>query len=110
MKLENLPTGITDWSQVPVAVAPGASGTATLRTREFGSMRMRLVDYSAGYIADHWCSKGHIIFIVAGRLMIEHEDGARHVLTAGMSYHTSDEAGPPHRVLSDGGAIIFVVD
>jgi hypothetical protein len=110
LKLENLPTGITDWSQVPVAVASGASGSATMRTREFGPIRLRLVDYSAGYIADHWCAKGHIIFVVAGRLMIEHEDGERHVLTAGMSYHVSDEVGPAHRVMSDGGAIIFVVD
>jgi hypothetical protein len=110
MKLENLPTGITDWSQVAVTVAPGASGTATVRTQEFGSLRLRLVDYGAGYIADHWCAKGHIIFVVAGRLMIEHEDGARHQLSAGMTYHVSDDAGSPHRVMSDGGAIIFVVD
>jgi hypothetical protein len=110
MKLENLPTGIVDWSQVAAAVTPGASGTATVRTHELGPTRLRLVDYSAGYIADHWCAKGHIIFAVAGRLMIEHEDGERHLLTAGMSYHVSDDVGPPHRVMSDGGAIVFVVD
>jgi hypothetical protein len=110
MKLEDLPTGITDWSQVPATVTRGASGSATIRTREFGPLRLRLVDYSAGYIAEDFCSKGHIIFVVAGRLLIEHEDGSRHTLSAGMSYHVADDQGAPHRVLSDGGAIIFVVD
>ncbi len=109
MKLENLPVGITNWSQVPVSVVPGESGRATVRTRQFGGVQLRLVDYSAGYIADHWCSKGHIVFAVMGDLMIEHQGGPRYTLTPGMSYHVADE-GPPHRVLSDAGATIFVVD
>ena len=110
MKIEAVPTGTTDWSQIRPVVRKGASGTATTRMREFGPIRVRLIDYSAGYIAGDWCAKGHILFVVAGRLMIEHEDGKRHLLSGGMTYHGGDDDPSPHRVLSDGGAIVFIVD
>jgi len=110
MRLENLPVGITDWSQVPASAHHGASGTATARTRQFGEIQLRLVDYSAGYLADHWCSKGHLVFVVAGDLTIEHQDGQRYALRPGMSYQVADDDGPPHRALSESGATVFVLD
>jgi hypothetical protein len=110
MKLENLPLGITDWSRVPASVQPGESGTATARTRQLGDIQVRVVDYSGDYVADHWCRKGHIVFVVAGGLVIEHQDGRRYTLTPGMSYHVADDDGPPHRALSGEGATVFVVD
>jgi hypothetical protein len=91
-------------------VQTGESGTATARTRQLSEIRARLVEYSAGYVADHWCPKGHIIYVVAGNLIIEHQDGRRFSLAPGMSYHVADDDGPPHRALSDEGATVFVVD
>jgi hypothetical protein len=110
MKLENLPISTTDWSQVPAAVHQGASGTATNRACQFGEIQLRLVDYSPDYVADHWCSKGHIVFVAAGSLIIEHRDGRQHTLKAGMSYQVPDDADSPHRALSVSGATIFVLD
>jgi hypothetical protein len=110
MNLVNLPAGITDWSGVPASVHPGASGTATMRTRRFGDIQLRLVVYGANYVADHWCHKGHIVFVVAGKLSIEHQMGLTYTLTTGTSYHVADDEGPPHRVLSENGATIFIVD
>jgi quercetin dioxygenase-like cupin family protein len=108
MKLANLPTGVTDWAQLPETTHPGESGTATARVRQCGEIQLRLVEYSAGYLADHWCHKGHIVFVVAGRLTIEHQ-GAANTLTAGMTYHVADNDGPPHRLRSESGATIFIV-
>jgi hypothetical protein len=110
MKLQNLTAGVTDWSRIPAQTQEGEFGTADARASSLGEIQIRLVEYSAGYVADHWCSKGHIIFVVAGQLVIEHQDGKRHRLAAGMSYHVADDEGPPHRVLSDGGATLFIVD
>jgi hypothetical protein len=110
MKLENLPVGIINWPQVPASVHPGTSGTARARTRQIGDVQLRLVDYSAGYVAEHWCPKGHIVFVVAGDITIEHQDGRKYALTVGTSYHVADDDGAPHRALSKDGATIFIVD
>jgi len=110
MKLQSLTAGVTDWSRIPRQTQPGESGTASARTHLLGEIQIRLVEYSAGYLADHWCSKGHIVFVVAGELVIEHRDGQRHMLRPGMSYHVADDEGSPHRVLSDSGATLFIVD
>ncbi len=110
MNLDNISVGVTDWSQIPESVHAGASGTATVRSRQLGDIQLRLVVYSSSYMADHWCSKGHIVFVVAGEVMIEHQHGVTYTLMPGMSYHVADEDGPPHRVLSESGATLFLVD
>jgi hypothetical protein len=106
MKLANLPTGVTDWAQFPASTHPGESGMATARVRQCGEIQLRLVEYSANYLADHWCRKGH----VAGRLTIEHQGASSYTLTAGMSYQAADDDGPPHRLRTESGATIFIVD
>lgn len=110
MKLSELPTGLTDWSGLSASSRPGARGTATVRGRQLGDVQIRLVAYSANYEADHWCHKGHILFVVSGSVAIEHRDGRRYEVSAGMSYHVADDDGAPHRVTSDGGASVFIVD
>jgi hypothetical protein len=74
-------------------------------------VQVRLVEYGAGYLADHWCAKGHVIYVVVGTLSIDHEDGtpARN-LAAGMSWCVGDGEGPAHRVRSETGATVFIVD
>jgi len=110
MKLENLAIGAIDWSAIPVVVQSGATGTAAARTCSCGDVRLRLVAYSRGYKADHWCAKDHILHVLAGGLVIEHQDDTRTALSSGASWHAPDDAGPPHRVLCENGATVFIVD
>jgi hypothetical protein len=73
-------------------------------------MQLRLVSYSAGYQADHWCHKGHVIFVLAGATSIERQDGRRFELSAEMTYQVTDDDAAPHRPTSLGGATVFIVD
>ena len=109
MKIENLPFGITDWNDVERTGHPGETGKAYWRTRNFGELRVRMVEYSPGYLADHWCSKGHILFCLEGELRTELDDGREFILTSGMSYQVADNA-EPHRSSTKAGAKLFVVD
>ena len=110
MKLTDLPTGMMDWSTLDASSERGATGSATIKGRQFGDLQLRLVTYSAGYAADHWCGKGHIVFVVSGAATIEHEDGRRYELSAGMAYHVSDDERAPHRLSSRDGASVFILD
>src|SRR4029079_810048 len=109
MKITDIPFGATDWSQVEPTEHPGVRGTATWRTRQFGEIRVRLVEYSPGYLADHWCDKGHILLCVEGRLETELADGRTFVLTPGVSYQVADGADA-HRSATHVGGEIFRVD
>jgi hypothetical protein len=109
MEMTDIPFGTTEWSSVPKTEHKGESGTAFWRTRNFGEIRVRMVEYSPGYFADHWCSKGHILFCVAGELHTELEDGRKFVLKPGMSYQVADNA-EPHRSYTNEGATLFIVD
>ena len=109
MELTGIPFGTTDWSRVTPTEHPGETGTAYWRTCTFGSIRVRMVEYSPGYLADHWCSKGHILFCLEGQLDTELEDGRHFSLTAGMSYQVGDNA-EAHRSSASIGARLFIVD
>lgn len=109
MKISDTPFGITDWSTVERVEHKGERGSAFWRTRNFGDIRVRMVEYTPGYLADHWCVKGHILFCLEGELHTELEDGRRFVLTAGMSYQVADQA-EPHRSSTEQGARLFIVD
>jgi hypothetical protein len=109
VKISGVPFGITDWSRIDAVVHSGESGYAEWRTRKFGDLRVRMVRYSRNYLADHWCTKGHILFCIAGRLDTELQDGRAFTLTPGMSYQVADYA-EPHRSRTEVGATLFVVD
>ena len=109
MKMSDIPFGITDWSAVEATEHSGDTGMAYWRTRQFGDVRVRRVEYTPGYLADHWCSKGHILLCLAGELETELEDGRRFVLTPGMSYQVADGA-EAHRSRTAVGATLFIVD
>jgi hypothetical protein len=109
MKMSAIPFGTTDWSDVPSTEHKGDTGVATWRTRQFGDIRVRMVEYSPGYLADHWCQKGHIILCVDGQLDTELEDGRVYTLTPGMSYQLADGA-EAHRSSTKIGAKLFIVD
>ena len=109
MLMRDIPFGTTDWSAVEPSTHPGDTGTAVWRTREFGEIRVRMVDYSPGYVADHWCQKGHILFCLEGELDTDLADGRSFTLRPGMSYQVADGA-EPHRSRTATGARLFVVD
>jgi hypothetical protein len=105
----NLPFAVTDWSTVGPERHPGETGHAVWRTCHFGEARVRMVRYSAGYLADHWCTKGHILLCLAGELTTELSDGRVFTLLPGMSYQVADDA-EPHRSRTEIGAHLFIVD
>ena len=109
MLMSEIPFGTTDWSAVPRTEHKGETGVAHWRTRQFGDVRVRMVEYSAGYLADHWCSKGHILLCLEGELETELADGRKFVLKPGTSYQVADGA-EPHRSFTASGAKLFIVD
>ena len=109
MDMQNIPFGITDWSQIEPMEHKGETGLATWRTQEFDNIRVRMVEYSPGYLADHWCSRGHILFCLEGELHTELADGRKFVLSPGVSYQVADNA-EPHRSSTSTGARLFIVD
>jgi hypothetical protein len=109
MRMTDIPFGTTDWSTVQPTTHAGDTGTATWRTRQFGDIRVRLVEYSPGYMADHWCDKGHILFCMDGELDTDLSDGRKFTLKAGMSYQVADDTDA-HRSHTAKGARLFIVD
>lgn len=109
MQMTDIAFTTTDWSQIEASEHPGTRGTAYWRTRQFGAIRVRMVDYSPGYLADHWCHKGHILLCLDGELHTELDDGRTFTLRPGMSYQVADHA-EAHRSSTPGGERLFIVD
>lgn len=110
VKLDNLPIGTTDWSIITPSVQQGGLGTATKRIRQFGDIKIRFIEFSANFVSGEWCHKGHIVFVAAGGVTIVHQNGQTYPLSPGSTYHVSDDIESPHRLESQNGATIFVVD
>lgn len=109
MRIDNLPFGTVDWSQVEVTTHAGITGEARWRTRHFGDVRVRMLEYTSGYAADHWCSKGHFLLCLEGELETRLADGRSFTLRPGMSYQVADDA-EPHRSATRTGARLYVID
>ncbi|QCP53939.1 hypothetical protein FAZ95_33640 [Trinickia violacea] len=113
MKMEAFAFGTTDWAEIERTEHNGETGMAYWRTRFFGDkenpIRVRMVEYTPGYLADHWCKKGHVLLCLEGELETTLEDGRKFVLTAGMSYQVGDNA-EAHQSYSRTGAKLFIVD
>lgn len=104
-----IPFQVIDWANVPATEYPGDPGMAHWQTVQFPGLRMRIVRYSGGYLADHWCQKGHIVHCLEGAFMTELEGGERFLLTAGHSYIVSDGLSS-HRSHSEAGVVLLIVD
>ncbi|MBL8284350.1 MAG: DHCW motif cupin fold protein [Acinetobacter johnsonii] len=109
MDINNIPFGITNWAEIPTTRHTGDQGYALWHTQQFDAIRVRMVEYSENYLADHWCSKGHILLCLEGKLHTELDDGRTFTLTAGMSYQVADQA-EAHRSSTSKGAKLFIVD
>jgi quercetin dioxygenase-like cupin family protein len=99
----------TDWAAVPVTEHRGEQGTAWWRTLQFDGLRIRLVEYSAEYKADHWCKAGHIVYCIEGEMISELADGRTFILSKGMTYQVSDNVSM-HRSYSETGAKLLIID
>lgn len=109
MHIQNVPFESIDWSNVEKVEHPGERGIALWQTKEIGNVRVRMVEYSKGYLADHWCNKGHVILLLEGEMTTELKDGRRFSMKPGMSYHVAD-GETPHRSTTVSGAKLFIVD
>jgi quercetin dioxygenase-like cupin family protein len=98
-----------DWSAVPKEELPGETGTVTRQVLFMGNIRVRRVSYSAGYKADHWCVKGHVLHCLEGEMDTALEDGRVFTLTAGMTYLVGDDS-EPHRSSTKTGCELLIVD
>jgi quercetin dioxygenase-like cupin family protein len=109
MNIKDIAFGTTDWTGIERTEHKGETGIAYWRTRHFGDVRVRFVEYTPGYLADHWCKKGHVLLCLEGELYTELEDGRTFALKPGMSYQVGDDA-EAHRSSSQTGATLFIVD
>lgn len=100
---------ITDWDKIPATEHKGETGTAYWKTLQFTGLRIRMVEYSPNYKADHWCEKGHIIYCIDGEMSTELADGKVLKLSKGMSYQVSDKLSS-HLSTSKDGVKLFIVD
>lgn len=105
----NIPFQTIDWSVIPKTEHKGELGTAFWQTVQFGGLRVRIVEYSKGYLADHWCQKGHIVHCLAGEFISKLESGGEFILNQGMTYIVSDNLSS-HRSLSKSGVKLMIID
>jgi quercetin dioxygenase-like cupin family protein len=109
MNLAGHPFSTIDWSGLEPTVHAGETGEALWRTAEIGDVRLRMVEYTPGYLADHWCTRGHVLLVLDGELRTELDDGRLEVLVAGQSYQVGTDM-EPHRSSTSTGARLFIVD
>ena len=105
-----IPFETVDWNSVPKTEHKGETGIAYWQTTQLEGLRIRIVEYSANYFADHWCTKGHIIYCIEGEMISELKDGSKCALKKGMSYHVTDDDLNPHRSKSANGCKLFIID
>lgn len=105
----NIPFQAIDWSLIEKTEHPGEDGTAWWQTLQYPGLRIRIVEYSPGYLADHWCKKGHIVHCLQGSFVSELQDGEHFELSAGMSYVVADDLST-HRSVSKEGVKLLIID
>jgi hypothetical protein len=109
MQLSPFPFSITDFDSIEPELHQGVTGSAEWRVMMRNNVRIRLVKYSANYLADHWCSKGHIIFCVDGEMTTELKDGRKFLLKKGQVYTVGDDSDA-HRSFTENACTLFIVD
>src|SRR5688572_7387748 len=107
--MNSIPFQTIDWTSVEKVTHAGETGTAVWQTKQFGGLRIRLVEYSSGYLADHWCQKGHIVHCLDGEFISELSTGEKIKLKKGETYVVSDDLSS-HRSVSEKGVRLLIVD
>ena len=109
MNDKDIPFQSIDWTLIPKTEHKGEKGLAFWQTLQLQGLRIRIVEYSAGYLADHWCNKGHIVHCLEGEFVSELQDGRKFHLKKGMTYVVSDDASS-HRSITVKGVKLLIVD
>ena len=109
MNISSFPFQTLDWSSVKKEEHKGETGFAIWQVFMMGNVRVRKVEYSPNYKADHWCSKGHIIHCIEGEMDTELDDGRIMNLKEGMTYFVGDNC-EAHRTSTKNGCKLFIVD
>lgn len=109
MHIDSFPFRTLDWTAIPREEHRGETGTAWWQVQHLNTIRVRMVEYSPGYLADHWCKKGHVLFCLEGEMETELEDGRNFTLRAGMCYLVGDN-NEAHRSSTRSGCKLFIVD
>jgi hypothetical protein len=107
--MEKIPFQNIDWSSIPKTEHKGETGTAWWQTLQYKGLRVRIVEYSENYLADHWCQKGHIVYCLEGEFVTEQANGEKFILKPGMSYIVSDDMSS-HRSISVKGVKLLIID
>jgi hypothetical protein len=107
--MSNILFNTIDWEGLEIVEYAGEKGKAYWRTKHYAGLRIRLVEYMPGYVADHWCQRGHIVHCLEGEFLNELETGEKTLMTAGMTYVVSDNMSS-HRSSSQNGARLMIVD
>ena len=109
MVIENLLPQNIDWAKISEEKVEGETGFAIVKTKKSGDIQTRQVEYSRAYKADHWCDKGHIVYVIQGELLIEYKEHEPHILKSGMSYIVGDNS-LSHKAVSKNGATVLIID
>lgn len=104
-----IPFQTIDWHSIEKVEYKGETGTAIWQTMQLGGLRIRIVEYSEGYLADHWCRKGHIVHCLEGEFVSELSTGEEIKLIKGDTYVVSDNLSS-HRSVSENGVKLLIVD
>lgn len=107
--MNGIPFQKIDWTSIEKIKHKGESGIALWQAVQFDGLRLRVVKYSNGYLADHWCQKGHIVHCLEGEFISELETGEIFSLRKGETYVVSDEMSS-HRSVSENGVKLLIID
>lgn len=107
--MSNIHFNTIDWSKIEKTIHNGETGFAYWQTKQYNGLRIRLVEYSQNYIADHWCQKGHIVHCLEGTFISELSTGEKITLTKGDTYVVSDDLSS-HRSISADGVKLLIID
>lgn len=110
MQITDVSNTSISWDDISITRQPGVTGYAYQRTVELGNVRLRIVEYSPGYKADHWCCRGHVIYVLEGEIVLELNNGDTIILKKGLSWCSCDNNQNPHRIYTKNGALLFIVD
>jgi quercetin dioxygenase-like cupin family protein len=107
--MSKIPFQTIDWASIGRIEYHGETGTAYWQTIQFEGLRIRLVEYAKGYLADHWCQMGHIVHCLEGEFISELSSGEKIKLSKGETYVVSDELSS-HRSVSENGVKLLIVE
>jgi len=109
MNSKIIPFQIIEWNDTPKTEHKGETGLAYWQTAQFEGLRIRMVEYSKGYLADHWCKKGHIVHCLEGEFVTELEGAEKSVMKKGMTYVVTDDLSS-HRSSTESGVKLLIID